>query len=101
MPPSDSQTDYADEKILYDAKGEVITGVHDPSETNLGLGNIIKGAAEAPLTLFERKAALINASVPKILAAHACRLMLFPQSVENSIAWEWADVSPRDRPGSA
>lgn len=76
MPPSDSQTDYADEKILYDAKGEVITGVHNPSETNLGFGNIIKGAAEAPLTLFEKKAALINASVPGVQVTHACRLML-------------------------
>ena len=52
---------YASEKVLLDAKGEVITGVYNPSETDLRFGNILRGAAASPLTLFEKKAALINA----------------------------------------
>ncbi|KAL7006531.1 hypothetical protein EMMF5_003952 [Cystobasidiomycetes sp. EMM_F5] len=36
----------------------------DVSETDLSLGNILRGSAAAPLSNFDRKAALINACAP-------------------------------------
>jgi hypothetical protein len=44
-----------------DGKGVVHTTVDDVSEADLSVGAILRGTAVKPLTVFEKKAALINA----------------------------------------
>ena len=57
------QVPEADEKRKSSLTTNPLDNVPVSHNVDLSLGSILKGNAEAPLTLFEKKAALINAEI--------------------------------------